>query len=54
MILLPSTFVGEWLMVLHLKDEFTKEKVRWVLLKDNFEGESVRREVARWCSQYML
>ncbi len=28
MTLLPSTFVEEWLMVLHFKDEFTKEKVR--------------------------
>jgi hypothetical protein len=54
MTLLPSTFIGEWFIVLHLKDEFTKKKVRCVLLKDSFEKASQRRELARWCSQYML
>ncbi len=51
---LPNTFLGEWLIVLHLKEVEGKQKYYWVVLKDSFQSEQDHRSFARWCYQYFM
>ena len=52
--LLPTTFVGEWLIVLHLQTETRKRKLHFVLLSDSFTHLSDKRKLAAWCARYFM